>query len=1011
MSYCHGGLRELMASISPLTPWVDRIKKILNFDERAASSVGWLLIPVDGDEVSDEEAQVLFEALRSHLFNGRSRPDLSTIKGKLHALSPDERIVLLYALRYIALKGAGQNRYWPLCHKMLFDEKIELQALQVSLAPEFTDQWFIFYRQVQGRLFFPHHGKRNIKWPLAHAGLLIRDKELLHHFHHDLARSWRKDEFQLLLEPDGIDDFALELEEWLKYNDAYESFAFAITSDERGLITLELAQHYLASIQNNQSDTDSSLVSTPLTRRTRNIVYNSYTQQIELHIRLYFATSQGDLSVEWQQHQRRCRMDPTHTRYDIVLPLTTPHWPEFATFTGEHRSEWIRLPKSIGSAPVVFDANTGQRVRTWQFGEEYYLLLPIKQRIDGDLQRLFASYEAAPSIVGAWYSHALWYVKIITLNGDTPQTLSEINELADTFDLPLFAYGEIHVQLVGGLLLHRDPPQYAFTEQPSIQLSGLWERELQIEHQVWDANQVRVLKTTTATVAPQVGTTTHVLRYEPSPIPITWHILLLNGRTAAQWGIVSNQTAPSATLLAATLKVYVDRETILTRISSQDLLGSMLVITAWPYAGVHLWGYDEKNTRIFQPLRLDETGVLTIAFKETTLAQFADRAFTMDIRWRGMPVSESVTCYTPRSIHSDSILIERHDTSLHVMANIVQGAVSSRILLVALGLRPWAGEIWQTTVPSNRDGWIDTTLGVDPSAVHWLLFFQQRSNQQIVFLGIYSLVDQHSPQSIDNDIQNGRLRSQWYKLIKLLDGEDLPHRLQHLIQRTHFEQFWDEMQQKYLVAYGWRELNTVALIDVVQHLLETGIQIPQAVCEWIPSVETANPHANVLAIHDLAHFKQTLHQLHQPVALEIRYAVDNSHRIDAHVQWELDEDDYKLRVCAPEKLSICPQCRLVLNQHTEHAHWTQSNTQCSSNVRHATKHQRVRVAVLLDIWVILHSFIKSVSAALYGRAVAPLWEQWIEDLHPYYEQSGQTNQRAWLEGFQRACLVTIPSPK
>ncbi len=139
----------------------------------------------------------------------------------------------------------------------------------------------------------------------------------------------------------------------------------------------------------------------------------------------------------------------------------------------------------------------------------------------------------------------------------------------------------------------------------------------------------------------------------------------------------------------------------------------------------------------------------------------------------------------------------------------------------------------------------------------------------------------------------------------------------------------------------------------------------------------------------------------------MRYAVDNSHRVDAHVQWELDEDEYKLRLCAPEKISICPQCRLVLNQHTEHAHWTQPNTQCSSYVRHATKHQRVRVAVLLDIWVILHSFIKSVSAALYGRTVAPLWEQWIEDLHPYYEQSNQTDQRAWLEGFQRACLVML----
>jgi hypothetical protein len=102
-----------MVYTSPLSPWFDRIKKILHVDDPTINHMTWLLVPMHGDEVTDEEANLLFKNIRSYLFNDRLHPDIDIIRHKLHTISHDERLVLLYALRYIALKGAGQNRYWP----------------------------------------------------------------------------------------------------------------------------------------------------------------------------------------------------------------------------------------------------------------------------------------------------------------------------------------------------------------------------------------------------------------------------------------------------------------------------------------------------------------------------------------------------------------------------------------------------------------------------------------------------------------------------------------------------------------------------------------------------------------------------------------------------------------------------------------------------------------------------------------------------------------------------------
>ena len=120
----------------PLARWIQRIWTALEISSLDNLPSPWFLLPGEGQqELTEDEASELLVALRRRLFDHPMHPTVVGIKHNLDNLSDEERIVLLYVMRYIALKGAGQNRYWPVFHEVLLDKKVPLQRLQVELAP------------------------------------------------------------------------------------------------------------------------------------------------------------------------------------------------------------------------------------------------------------------------------------------------------------------------------------------------------------------------------------------------------------------------------------------------------------------------------------------------------------------------------------------------------------------------------------------------------------------------------------------------------------------------------------------------------------------------------------------------------------------------------------------------------------------------------------------------------------------------------------------------------------
>ncbi len=283
-----------------LQDWTQRIYTILGVSRLDDVPSPWFLVPAeDQHELSDREAMLLFGALRARLYAGQSRPTIRLIKESLYSFSDEECVVLLYALRHIALRGAGQNRYWPLCHDMLFGKQIALERLQVTLASVLTEQWLHLYQASKRRLFRPRYGKRNIRWPLAHAGLLIRDRQLLNLFSTEISAQYGSEEFQILLNDDYIDDFVLELKDWLRAEGHLaEPLAQALLDSERGPTIAELAQQHLCSRerihpQNAYRNDQGDFI-------RRELLYNSSDNQLQIRITLQNPNNQGRLSIKWE---------------------------------------------------------------------------------------------------------------------------------------------------------------------------------------------------------------------------------------------------------------------------------------------------------------------------------------------------------------------------------------------------------------------------------------------------------------------------------------------------------------------------------------------------------------------------------------------------------------------------------------------------------------------------------------------------------------------------------------
>ncbi|GFP38416.1 hypothetical protein [Candidatus Hakubella thermalkaliphila] len=614
--------------------WQHKIRDITGIPQgkslRATDLVRpWFLVP-QHDELSEDEAADLFATVRRKLLGRAVRPRVLYAIRYVRNLGPEDSLPLLYAMRHVARERGSIGRYWPAFYEEILAGQLELRDVQVRLAPELAQVWLRLYEHTRGALYYPREGRRFIKWPLAHAGLLRDDEEVLRAFGTTLATEYGGDPSAALLLPDDLDEFLLSLLDWLEQTgDFANSHLARLVHKKDGTdVTIgELAQRWLhdqweqiAREQDGRGANRAGLI-------RRHLRYDAARHRVLLILRESVWPGDVEVRLHWGDEV------PVHTRFISVenstecspmeILVLSPAWVDNASLIVGEKHYPLRLPKPSENRGLVFRANDGRATRQWQLGEEYYVLLPANQLREDMANILFEEWVPLGPPDGQWDGYELLWVRtsdplqVDSKNGDqggVADVVARLEEATERLRLPSFGHlWRPRLYLVGGACVCANGKEKAFAANsvPWLEVRGIWDEMLPLTLTKWDEKRGDFASHATLELPPpQAGW---------GQIVELWHDSV--DATEGRYRLETNSTPhlsfqlvpPSTPLGLSRFEVYleVEREDGLTRttgLARRDLDRGTLVGHAWPLAQLTLGISCGAWAPTLPPIQADDNG-------------------------------------------------------------------------------------------------------------------------------------------------------------------------------------------------------------------------------------------------------------------------------------------------------------------------------------------------------------------------------------------------------------------
>lgn len=461
----------------------------------------WFLFPVQ-HELTQDEAEDLFATLRSYLLSS-TNGSVVGIRDRLGFLAPEASIPFLYGMRYIAFARAGNRRYWPHFLRMMFDNRLDYNDVAVGLASTTAELWMRLAAYTRYALYHPTEGPINIKWPLAHAGLLPVHKDTLEDFGMDLLQHDR----EILDETVALesDEFVLRFLDWLRRqpNQSRAPYSLLMQSTRPERFTLaELGQRWLylesarleAQLSASQAGPSNMLVP------RRRLHYKATTNQIGIVFSLGRHRLGQDVTLIWNNQTLQPTYKDLSQQHERVfdkqfLPVFGPNWPDTARIEiAPDTSITISMPTLDNNARksqgVVFDAKTGNQTKRWRLNEHYEVLVSGRLLDAGNPDRLFVEWFDMGLPQGLWPEHRL--LQVCTHNSESfsdlsAEDLQTLEETAESLGLPSFEHHfRARVRLIGGDLLdygQEEGPIFKTITPPYVEVTGIRDIPRRIDFQ------------------------------------------------------------------------------------------------------------------------------------------------------------------------------------------------------------------------------------------------------------------------------------------------------------------------------------------------------------------------------------------------------------------------------------------------------------------------------------------------------------------------------------------------
>jgi hypothetical protein len=460
----------------------------------------WFLVPFRKPELTDERATDLLETIAEYLIPSET-VSVRQIRERLASLTPDTSLPFLYAMRYIGYARARQHRYWPEFRKALFNNKLTYGEVAIGLADSATTLWLRLHWYTGRALYYPTEGSTNIKWPLVHAGLHTDDKKVLKAF--GLSLHFEGAGLLAHYADAELDEFIEKFRDWLQGDGQHRVSTVAeqlLRSDDETYLRAELAQQWLK-LQRPELVNDAGNTAPILNRRMtlrRILSYQSSTNEIGMTFSPGQASRIQQLSLDWNKHTVLFTATTIPSSGERVfltrfVPVDHQKWAPRAIVRMNATEDVFSLPAIEDNETLVFDTDTGERTKRWQFDHTYNLLISKSRFKPKQADELFAQWYELNPPRGDWSSYQFVWARTVRMPSveststdglSAARQLQKLEEDASEMGLPsLGHYYQPRGRLVGQPLpLYSDSsvPAYSISDPPIIELQGLWNHDVSV---------------------------------------------------------------------------------------------------------------------------------------------------------------------------------------------------------------------------------------------------------------------------------------------------------------------------------------------------------------------------------------------------------------------------------------------------------------------------------------------------------------------------------------------------
>lgn len=935
--------------------WQARIRAILGIPthnplQAISLPDPWFLVP-EQREVSDSDAAELFGVLRRFLLQRNSNKRVLPIVHRIRGLRSEDSLPLLYGMRHVAREKGSIGRYWPAFHEEILGGAVELRDVQTRLAPELAQVWLRLYEHTRGALYYPREGRRYIKWPLAHAGLLRQDEEVLLAFGESLIRDYGVTLAEAPVHPDDVEEFLQSLKEWLQatLGVAESRLARALFRRDGTQATIgELGQRWLRNHwEEIVAGRDRRQSARPRIIRSR---LRFDPAQHRLLVIVPATEWPGDVGVGLKSAEREIvcpsQYAPAEDRtycYPLSIPLLSPSPPDGALMSAADQEVHVRLPSVPEHAGLVFSSETGRPTRQWQLGETYYLVLPTQRFEDRAADTLFEEWVSLGSPDGAWQDHNVVWVRtrdpVLERSGDETETriakvIEGLEKATQRLGLPSFGHlWRPRLHLIGGTSLGTGPEDetHLVDDPPWLEIRGFWDEGLTLSLAKRDEESDEFVQYAVLQVPPPSSGGGQVVELWPETGESSEGQYRLETSSGTRLPIELRSAPVQGSLPQLQVRLVLhgeDGSTLDPPLTRRDLDRGTLTGRAWPLAQLTLEiSSGTRGPRI--SVSADDRGRWSTPWRDLGVDLPADGRLDVVLTWRGCATARLAFADLP-FVDQENIEIRFRDSeqghTLEVSARVSGEASGRKARVLALGSRPWAGQLWVASERVAPSGLLRAQIGVPRGEVRWLGILPDDPLPEgdlappwfTASLSVPSPEEEYSLDRLD-----GTKWEEWAGLLAPLRIGSLPPGLRGLVGISLLGLFLGDHPRLLSLGPRWVELDRRRVWDRFAAWLDQGVTAPIAVFGLLPPAvldSVPDPSPPFITIKLQGGLGSAIHDEGKQVPLECVLPVGAPLKLSSFLVPHLTSDSLTFALAAREGLDICSKCGLLLPREEFVAH-------------------------------------------------------------------------------------------